>query len=453
MFKRSILKELGLWCAQTNPKPLVIRGARQVGKTTLVKEFGKQFEQFIYLNLELREDKRPFEDFSNIETLVQTIFLIKNKQVRLKEKTLLFIDEIQEYPPALNMLRYFYEQEPKLLVITAGSTLETLFDKNIHFPAGRVEYKVLRPASFQEFLDACGERVALERLMEIPLASYAYHTLLNLFHSYALTGGMPEVVNHYSKHKDITALSSIYDSLITSYSDDVEKYSVTAQQTQLIRHAISNVFKEAGKRITYEGFGNSLYRSRDMGEALRTLEKAFLIQLIFPQVGATLPLAPDLKKKPRLQVLDTGILNYAAGIQTDIIQSKDLNSVYKGIMIEHLIGQELLAHQYLSLSSLHFWVREKTTSSAEVDFLYPYKGKLIPIEVKSGATGKLKSLHLFMDLSSHKMAIRFYSGEININQVATPSGKDFFLLSLPYFLATRLEGYLDWFEREINTIK
>jgi len=152
-------------------------------------------------------------------------------------------------------------------------------------------------------------------------------------------------------------------------------------------------------------------------------------------------------------VLDTGILNYAAGIQTDIIQSKDLNSVYKGIMIEHLIGQELLAHQYLSLSSLHFWVREKTTSSAEVDFLYPYKGKLIPIEVKSGATGKLKSLHLFMDLSSHKMAIRFYSGEININQVATPSGKDFFLLSLPYFLATRLEGYLDWFEREINTIK
>jgi len=450
MFKRSIIKELVLWAAQTNRKPLVIRGARQVGKTTVVKEFGKQFDQFIYLNLELPEDKKPFEDFSNIETLVQTIFLIKNKQISLKESTLLFIDEIQEYPPTLNLLRYFYEQEPKLSVIAAGSTLETLFDKDIHFPVGRVEYKVLRPASFQEFLDATGETVALEKLKDIPFPAFTYDTLLNLFHIYALTGGMPEVVNHYANHKDITALSGIYDSLITSYSDDVEKYGISSQQTQLIRHAISTVFREAGKRITYEGFGNSSYRSRDMGEALRTLEKAFLIQLIFPQVGATLPFSPDLKKKPRLQVLDTGILNYAAGIQTDIIQSKDLNTVYKGIMIEHLIGQEILAHQYLSLSSLHFWVREKTTSSAEVDYLFPHKGKLIPVEVKSGATGKLKSLHLFMDLAPHNIAIRFYAGKINITQATTPSGKVFHLLSLPYFLATELEGYLNWFEKEIG---
>ena len=382
--------------------------------------------------------------------MLQTVFLLKNKLLSEKENTLLFIDEIQEHPPALNILRYLYEQEPALPVIAAGSTLETAFDKNIHFPVGRVEYKILRPASFLEFLGANGEMVALEKLQEIPLPDYAQDTLQRLFHTYALTGGMPEVVSHYAHNKDLTALVSIYDSLLTSYADDVEKYANTSQQVQLIRHAIRSVFGEAGKRITFEGFGHSSYRSRDVKEALIMLEKTFLIQLIYPQTNATLPLMPDQKKKPRLQALDTGLLNYMAGIQTDIIQSEDLNSVYNGTMIEHLVGQEILAHQYLSLSSLYFWVREKSTSNAEVDYLYPYEGKLIPIEVKSGATGKLKSLHIFMDMVPHNMAIRFYAGNIHISQLVTPSGKTYYLLNLPYFLATQLEAYMNWFQKQIH---
>ena len=119
-------------------------------------------------------------------------------------------------------------------------------------------------------------------------------------------------------------------------------------------------------------------------------------------------------------------------------------------MIEHLVGQEILAHQYLSLSSLYFWVREKSTSNAEVDYLYPYEGKLIPIEVKSGATGKLKSLHIFMDMVPHNMAIRFYAGNIHISQLVTPSGKTYYLLNLPYFLATQLEAYMNWFQKQIH---
>jgi predicted AAA+ superfamily ATPase len=339
MFYRNILIELKLWLKQPGRKPLVLRGARQVGKTTVVRELGKQCKQFIYLNLELTEDRKPFEQFTNVSTLLQTVFLLKNKLLSEKEDTLLFIDEIQEHPPALNILRYLYEQEPVLPVIAAGSTLETAFDKDIHFPVGRVEYKVLRPASFMEFLNANGEMVALEKLREIPFPGFAHDTLLRLFHTYALTGGMPEVVNRYAYDKDLTALAAIYDSLLTSYTDDAEKYANTPQQVQLIRHAIRAVFGEAGKRVTFEGFGHSSYRSRDVKEALVMLEKTFLIQLVYPQTDAKLPLIPDLKKKPRLQVLDTGLLNYISGIQANIIQSNDLNSVYNGTMIEHLVGQ------------------------------------------------------------------------------------------------------------------
>ncbi|MES2775827.1 MAG: AAA family ATPase [Bacteroidota bacterium] len=450
MFSRDITTELAAWIKKDNRKPLVLRGARQVGKTTIIKELGKLCKQFIYLNLELPEDKIPFEQFTTMETLIQTIFLIKNKHYSERQHTLVFIDEIQEYPPALNMLRYFFEQQPEIPVIAAGSTLESLFDKNIHFPVGRVEFKVLRPASFVEFLGALDEKLVLEKVREIPLPVFAHNVLLKLFHTYAIIGGMPEIVSHYAKYKDITALSSIYDSLITAYLDDVEKYAVTTNQVQLIRHAITTSFQEAGKRITYEGFGNSGYRSRDMGEALRTLEKAFLIQLIFPQTGATLPLAPDLKKKPRLQVLDTGMLNYFAAIQSEIIQTQDLGSVYKGTMIEHLVGQEILSHQYLSLSRLNYWVREKSTSTAEVDFLYVFEGKLIPVEVKSGVSGKLKSLHLFMDMAPHNMAIRFYSGEIDITEIITAGGKKYHLLSLPYYLVSQLDNYLEWFQKKIS---
>lgn len=449
MFNRLILKELETWVAKSNRKPLVIRGARQVGKTTVVNQFASQFEQYIYLNLELTNDRQPFEQFSTIETLVQTLFFIQNLPLSKKNSTLIFIDEIQEVPEALNILRYFYEAEKGIAVIAAGSMLETLFDKNISFPVGRVEYKVLRPVSFPEFLEAMGEKEALQYLLQVPIAPFTHARLLQLFHTYALIGGMPEVVAHYSQNKDLTALSSIYDSLITAYIDDVEKYTSTASQVQHIRHTIRASFSEAGKRIKFEGFGNSPYRSRDMGEALRTLEKALLIQLLYPCTDVRLPLLPDHKKSPRLQVLDTGMLNYFAGVQKEVLGTVDLNKVYQGNLIEHLVGQELLATQFNALSSLNFWVRDKQGSTAEVDYIWPFDGKLVPIEVKSGTEGKLKSLHLFMDLAPHSMAIRFYAGEISITKASTPGGKTYHLLNLPYYLVSQTEPYLQWLKTQI----
>ncbi len=442
MFERSIIAELVKWAENPNRKPLVLRGARQVGKTTIVDLFSKNFEQYIYLNLELAEDKKVFEDFKDIATLIDAIFFLKNKP-KNTGKTLVFIDEIQEVPAAVAQLRYFYEKAPDLYVIAAGSLLETLFDKDINFPVGRVEYKVVRPVSFVEFLQAIGEEAAIEQLHSLPVAEFAHQKLLNLFHQYAMIGGMPEIVKSYAERKDIVLLGPIYESLLVSYLNDVEKYARNQSLVEIMRHAISASFFEATNRIKFQGFGKSNYGSREIGEALRTLEKAMLIHLLYPTTQAKLPVLPDQKKSPRLQVLDTGLLNHFASLQKEVLGVKDLNSIYQGGITEHVVGQELLAAKSNVLYGLHFWVREKKTSTAELDYLFQFNNQLIPIEVKSGATGKLKSLHLFMDNATHDLAIRLYAGKFQIDHVQSSTGKDYRLLNLPYYLVSQLDKYLD----------
>ena len=198
MFKRKILDELNKWKDKSDRKPLVIRGARQVGKTTVVNLFSKQFDKYIYLNLENSEDREIFENNLSFDKLLEAIFFLKN--VKKNSGTILiFIDEIQNVSNAVTQLRYFYENAKDLFVISAGSLLETLLDKNINFPVGRVEYLVLKPLSFEEFLLAIGEAPAVEMLNTIPLPDFAHKKLLGLFHRFVLIGGMPEVVKKYTE--------------------------------------------------------------------------------------------------------------------------------------------------------------------------------------------------------------------------------------------------------------
>jgi predicted AAA+ superfamily ATPase len=444
MFKRTLFIELTQWRSEFTRKPLVLRGARQVGKTTIVHELGKQFKQYIYLNLERQKDAAFFQEEEDIEELVPKLLLEKRMQLNHLSDTLLFIDEIQEIPRVLNQLRYFAEVFPELAVIAAGSMLESLMGKNLIFPVGRVEFMVLRPFSFEEYLTAMDESQLLEAYQTTPIPTYAIPVLKRAFHTYCILGGMPEVIAHYQKHRDFTALKKTYDHLIGSYLHDAEKYARSEQQLHLFRFVIKQSLYLAGERITYQGFGNSNHPSKAVGEALRALEKTHLLHIMHPIVSTKLPLEQDSRKAPRLQFLDTGLMNYYCGIQKDIIGSSDLCTIHQGKMIEHLVGQELLSFQHLSLSSLYFWVRQKKQSDAEVDFVYPYKGKLIPIEVKSGSTGSLRSLHTYMDQTDLHFAIRFYAGSIRIEQVKTLSGKAFHLVSLPYFLAGRIEHYIDW---------
>ncbi len=448
LFNREILEKLAEWNRQTDRKPLILRGARQVGKTTIVNTYGLRFPQYIYLNLEDPADQKLFADNDNIDSLIQSIFLTKDQELARRGETLLFIDEIQQFPKAINMLRYFYEKFPELSVIAAGSLLETIFSKGLSFPVGRVDFMVIRPVSFPEFLGAVDAKQALEQLKHTPVNDFAHSRLLDLFHIYAVIGGMPEIVNKYAGTKDFTALSSVYERLLAAYIDDVEKYTTNDHFIQIVRHCIRAGFLQAGNRIKFQHFGRSNYNSREIGEALRTLEKTYLLSLVYPTTDVILPLLPDLKRSPRLHVLDTGMMNYFLGLRTAILGTDDLNSIHQGILIEHLVGQELLASRFNVLSRLDFWVREKAGSSAEIDYVYPYESQLIPIEVKSGKTGTLRSMHLFMEEAPHDMAIRFYSGKLGLTNITTTKGKSFRLLSLPYYLASQTEKYIAWLKAQ-----
>jgi uncharacterized protein len=443
MYHRNILNELQDWRVSTNRKPLLIRGARQVGKTTVVNEFSRQYSQYIYLNLERSEEAAIFHNQTRFASLVEAIFFLKDKDIQQSE-TLIFIDEIQEVPQAINLLRYFFEDFPHLHVIAAGSLLEAVLSENVTMPVGRVEYKVLRPMSFEEFLGAMGEKSALQQYKSIPIAAYAHEKLLQLFHTYTLIGGMPEIVKHYVENRNLSALLPIFESLLVSYMNDVEKYARNSSMVQVIRHVIKSMSVEAGNRIKFQNFGNSNYGSREVGESIRIIEKALLLYLIYPSTSSALPLFPDKKKSPRLQLLDTGLMNHFAGIQKEIIGTNNLEVVYRGKVIEHIVGQELLASKYNVLSELHFWTREQKDATAEIDFIYVFDGQIVPIEVKSGATGRLRSLHLYMDSAPHNLAIRIYSGALNIETITTPTGKNFKLLNLPYYLTGQIEKYLNW---------
>jgi predicted AAA+ superfamily ATPase len=313
MYKRNIVEELRKWRNSPQRKPLVLRGARQVGKTTVVEQFAADFSQFIHLNLERDKDREIFTQYHSASEVLQMIFLQYNSRWEKRCETLLFIDEIQESPEAVAILRYFYEEFPEIYVIAAGSLLETIFDKGINFPVGRVEYRALRPFSFAEFLEAMGENQAFELYSKVPMPDFAYSKLLQLFHTYTLVGGMPEVLKIYIETRDLTLLRTIYESLLATYFSDAEKYAKNQNQVQIIRHAVKAIFYEAGSRIKFAGFGASNYGSKEMGEVLRTLERVMLLHLIFPTTQTEQPFIPDIKKSPRLQALDTGMLNFISG--------------------------------------------------------------------------------------------------------------------------------------------
>lgn len=442
MFERKITGSLLEWKKSSYRKPLVLRGARQVGKTTVIRQFASNFKQFIYLNLEKNEDKIIFQHKNSTREIIDALFFIKNKTQEVVD-TLIFIDEIQEMPEAIASLRYFYEEFPQYHVIAAGSLLEAIFDTETNFPVGRVDYKLLSPFSFEEFLLACGETQALEQYHKIPIAGFAHDKMLRLFHTYTLIGGMPEVVKRYVAQHEIILLKPVYESLLLSYIDDVEKYARNHTLAQMMRHAITSSFREAGSRIKFHGFGSSTYASREMGEVLRTLEKAKLIQLVYPTTQTKLPFLPDIKKSPRLQLLDTGMLNYFAGVQKEVFTAHDLNDVYNGRVIEHIVGQELIANNEDLLKNLLFWVRDKAGATAELDFLFIVDGVAIPIEVKSGKTGKLRSLHQYIDRTHTSLAIRLYAGSFQIDNLKSPKGKSFTLLNIPYYLAGNLRKYVE----------
>ena len=443
MLKRNIIKQLDEWKKKEYRKPLILRGARQVGKTTLVRMFSKTYSASIILNLEKSKDRAIFEKTDNIKKIVESLFFQYNIEPN-KQTVLFFIDEIQESPEAIRLLRYFYEEYPQIHVIAAGSLLEFALHKVSSFPVGRVEYLYMHPLNFNEFLQAINHTQAIEQLEHIPVNNFAHQTLLELYNNYVIIGGMPEIVKIYSEHKSMLNLSSIYESLWSSYQDDAEKYADNDTEQKVIRHILSTAHFSVDKRIKFHNFGNSNYRSREVGEAMRSLDEAQIIKLIYPATVIEPPLVANYKKSPRLQFLDTGLLNYALGIQSEMISLNDLSNTYKGSIIPHIVTQELIALNYINKQKPVFWVREKAQASSEIDLVINYRNMLIPVEIKSGSTGSLKSLHVFINRANHNYAIRIYAGEFKIEENKTPQGKKYILMNMPYYLSSKIYKYLDF---------
>lgn len=445
-FKRQIEKRLIEWKNSSNRKPLVLRGARQVGKTTLIQEFAKTYNQAILLNLEKPSDIKVFNEHEEVKTIKEVLFIANNLSSDSTEPTLLFIDEIQESPKAIQLLRYFYEELPELHVISAGSLLEFAIKEVKSFPVGRVEYLYLHPLNFSEFLLAQQHIQAHTALLQVPVKETAHTTLLQLFNTYAIIGGMPEVVQRYLENKEISSLPKVYESIWETYKNDVEKYASNDTERKIIKHVMEVAHLYLDQRIKFQNFGSSNYRSREVSEAFRNLDSAKVIQLIYPTTDIEVPIKPALRKAPRLQFLDTGLINYNLKNQGELLALSSMSNAYKGALIPHLITQELISLNEISYKKPNFWVREKNQASSEVDLVIQYQNKVIPVEIKSGPTGKLKSLHEFMERTNHNYAIRMFEGVFSVEEHVTPnSQKPYYLMNLPYYLGTKLPEYVQYF--------
>jgi len=351
---------------------------------------------------------------------------------------LLFIDEIQNSPHTVSLLRYFYEETPEIYVIAAGSLLETMLDRHISLPVGRVEYMALHPCSFTEYLGAINENGLLQAINEKENVNLLHLPLIEHFERYALIGGMPEVLARYAANRDIVSLSQTYNELLNAYKNDVEKYAETNTQAAVIRYILEEGWAFSGQTITFGGFAASPYKARETGEAFRTLSKAMLLELVYPTTNTKMPAISDLKKAPKLFWLDAGLVNYAAGIQREYLLHKDLMDTWRGAAAEQIVAQELKALSYDVGFRRNYWRRNKRGSTAEVDFVWIQDGLVIPIEVKSGHNAHLKSIHQFMDETNHNVAVRVWSGKYSIDDVKTNAGKSFRLINLPFYLISKL---------------
>lgn len=442
MFNRRILKYLENWKDRSGRKPLILRGARQVGKTASVKIFAQKFfKETIFLNLEDSEHKKLFGEEISLEDF-EKIIQIKFGKTLEDGKTLLFIDEIQNSPALIKLLRFFYEERPALHVIAAGSLLEVkLIRGGFSFPVGRVEYAYLHPLDFFEFLEAKGEKELCQHLRNLtfkkPLPAALHAFALKHFYEYLMIGGMPEAVKVFVAEKDFSAVNRVYNSLFTAYMDDVHKYASEAK-SKYVAHVIENAPLFSGQTITYEHFAGSLYRSREMVEAFETLEKAMLVYRVMGTNDFAPPLIPKRKKAPKLLFLDVGLINYRLGVRDKMLGPVELNNLFKGKIAEQVVGQHLLSMAEEMPSQVYYWYREMPGSTAEVDFIINCAGNIVPIEVKSGAAGRLRSAKEFVAKSGARQVIRVCNRPLSNEEIKIENIR-FNLLSIPFYLLPRLK--------------
>lgn len=442
MFPRKICEYLTQWKVKKQRKPLILRGARQVGKTSAVLIFGKEhFRDIIQINLENIEHKRLFNEEVSLEDF-EKIVQIKFRKKIVPGETLIFIDEIQNSPALIRLLRFFYEKRPDVHVIAAGSLFQAKIEsEGFSLPVGRIEYVYVYPLDFFEYLEASQETELLRLLKSLSskenIPDAIHQEALRHFHEYTMIGGMPEVLNVYLTEHNIESLKPIYSSLLTSYAEDIYKYSSLAK-TKYLSYVIEHAPLYAGTITTYNKFGGSNFRTREISEAFNTLEKVMLVYQVYATKSNKIPLVKQTKRPKKLLFLDVGLVNQQMGIQEEFIKLKDLNDFYRGRIAEQVVGQNILAQFKHDTPNIFYWAKGKQEGSAEVDFCMQTEGKILGIEVKAGGSGRLRSLFSFAHAVSNNRLMRIYSGHLKIEK-AKLGEKHYELISVPFYLSPRIQ--------------
>ncbi|MDQ6979536.1 MAG: AAA family ATPase [Mariprofundaceae bacterium] len=447
---RHHIHSLTHWYHQRIHKPLILRGARQVGKSTLVRLFAEQQElELVELNFERNPEYAELFSNYDVSQMVSNMRLILNRIIE-PGKSLLFLDEIQAAPSLLAVLRYFYEDMPALHVIAAGSLLDfELTSPSFSMPVGRISYLHLYPMDFSEFLHAMGESSLAEFIgnwfpgtaLPLPL----HEKLMGLMRQNIAVGGMPEAVRVFADSKDYRQVEQLKQDLLATFSDDFSKYAPHQDQA-LIRQVFRKAPTLIGRKVKYSEIDGSLPSPR-VAKALEQLSLARVIQKVVRSAANGLPLAAEENPKFfKLLFLDIGLVSTMMQVSSRALQ-EDLLMINQGALAEQWVGQALLSSLDAHIPPhLHYWAREARSSSAELDYVIA-GGFPVPIEVKAGKGGTLKSLHQFIREKGSPFAVRLNADLPSILQQshATADGShcDFHLLSLPLYMAGEVRRIID----------
>ncbi len=444
---RHELRHIEYWYRGESRKPLIIRGARQVGKSTLVRQFASRNSlQLMEINFERNPEFRQAFVVNDPSRILATLQLLAGMEFK-PSNTVLFLDEIQAAPEAIAALRYFYEERSDIPVLAAGSLLEfTLSNAKFSMPVGRVEYMYMGPITFADFLLAVGEGGVARYLAEMTLPDIEKHImpeavhnkLMILFRQYCVVGGMPEAVARYVKHRSYTEVLRVQNSVLATYRDDFNKYS----HGSMIRR-VQLVFDRAptlvGNKFKYVHVSRD-HRAAELKDALNQLCMARVLARVHHSSANGIPLGAEQKENIfKILFMDVGLLCSVLNINELNIQDDGPYLINKGAVAEQFIGQHLLyAGDYYQSPALFYWMREAKSAAAEVDYLLPIDRQIVPIEIKAGATGTLRSLHQFCHEKQSNHALRFNAEPPSIlkSTIAVTATGDviYNLLSLPLYM-------------------
>jgi len=422
------------WMTAADRLPLLVRGARQVGKTYVIEQFAAtHFENVIKINFEQQREYLPCFETLYPQKIINLIYTMTGTTI-VPGKTLLFLDEIQECPNAILALRYFYEQMPELHIIAAGSLLEfTLREAEFRMPVGRVQSCYLKPLSFKEFLLALHKKSLVEYIEQASLQGTfepAIHDLL-LMHvkEYFVLGGMPAVIEQYLQTQQFEASQIRQSVILNTYRSDFGKYA-SKSNIKYLQTLFDKVPGLIGQHFRYVQVDPHML-ARDIKRALTNLKDAGLIYTVYASLAQRLPLLSTIQeKKFKLLFVDLGLVNCTTQLSAEILMQKDILLVHQGALAEQFVGQELLAYAppYQD-GQLVYWDRAVGSSTAEVDYVIAVDATIYPIEVKAGATGRLLSLQRFIDEKSSPFGVRISQKPLSFEKR---------ILSIPLYLISEL---------------